>query len=63
MDLQEVKRNLNKRVSYKGKKGIYELRACIIRRNKEGYYYQAELFDRVNGNSIVLCKLEDIETE
>ena len=63
MDLQEVKKNLNKKVVYRGKKGIYELKACIIRKNENGYYYQAELLDRVSGNSTSICSLSDISEE
>lgn len=61
MDLQQVKRNLNKMVVYKDIKGVYKLTACIIRKNKENeFYYQVELADTKNGNSLVYAKLTDI---
>lgn len=60
MDLQEVKRNLNKMVVYNGKSDIYKLTACIIRKNEKGYYYQAELIDTKCGHSISYCGLNDI---
>ena len=63
MDLQEVKRNLNKRVKYKGFDGEYKLTACILRRDKTHYFYQAELLDLRNGRSVIYCKLSDIEAE
>lgn len=63
MDIKDVKKNLNTMVVYKGKQGIYMLSACIIRKNKSNYFYQAELLDTKNNNSIVICGLDDIETE
>ena len=61
MDLEQVKRNLNKMVDYKGIKGVYKLTACTIRKNKENeYYYQVELADTKHGNSLVYAKLTDI---
>lgn len=63
MKLEEVKRNLNKMVVLNGKKGIYRLTACIIRKDKNGYYYQVELLDTKHGNSIMFCGLDDITEE
>lgn len=63
MELQQVKTNLNKMVVYKGQKGIYKLTACILRKNKQGLCYSAELLDTKCGNSVVICKLKDIERE
>lgn len=60
MQIEQVKRNLNKMIVYKDKANIYKLTACILRRNKEGFYYQAEILDTVQGNSVIICKLEDI---
>ena len=63
MELQQVKNNLNKMVVYNGTKGVYRLTACILRKGKQGFFYQAELQDAKHGNSIVICRLEDIEVE
>ena len=59
MELEEVKRNLNKNVVYK-KETHYKLTACIIRRGKKGFFYQAELQDLKAKSSIIYSKLEDI---
>lgn len=58
MKLAEVKKNLNKPVDFKGKR--YTLKSCIIRKNENGYYYEAEILDKC-GNSIVICGLDEIE--
>lgn len=63
MELKEVKSNLNKMVIYKGQKGIYKMVACILRKNKEGLFYSAELLDTKHGNSTLMCALKDIEVE
>lgn len=63
MELQQVKSNLNKAVVYNGVKGVYRLTACVLRKGKTGYFYQAELQDTKHGNSVVICRLEDIEVE
>lgn len=60
MDIKDVKKNLNQMVIYKGKKDIYKLTACILRKNEQGYYYQAELFDTKCGNSVLICSLDDV---
>ena len=59
MKIEEVKRNLNRDVMYKGI--TYKLTACTLRRNQEGFFYQAEILDLKSGNSVIICKLEDIE--
>lgn len=61
MTLQEIKRNMNRSVLYKG--GQYKLVGCIFRKNdKTGdYYYQAELLDLTSGRSVVICRLEEVE--
>ena len=58
MELVEVKKSLNKPVSFREKK--YTLRACVIRKNDNGYYYQAEIVDK-SGNSSIICGLDEIE--
>lgn len=61
MKIEEVKRNLNEMVTSDGKKDIYKLTGCIIRKKENGeFYYQAELLDTKHGNSLLYCKLEDI---
>lgn len=61
MKLEDVKRNLNKMVVYQGKKDIYRLTACVLRKDDEkGYYYQAEISDIKSGRSLSYCRLDDI---
>ena len=50
MKLEEVKKNLNKLIVYKGEPNIYQLKACILRRGEKGYFYQAELLDTRHGH-------------
>lgn len=59
MKIEEVKKNLGKAVKYKDT-DIYKLTACILRKGEEGLFYQAELFDTKHGNSVIVCKLEDV---
>lgn len=61
MTLQEIKRNMNRTVLYKG--GQYKLVGCIFRQNDKTkeYYYQAELIDLRSGRSTVICRLEEVE--
>lgn len=61
MQAEEIKKNLNEMVVYKGVKDVYRLTAGIFRKGKNGYYYQVELQDTVHGNSIAYGKLEDVE--
>ena len=60
MIIEEVKKNLNKMVRYKEKEGVYKLTACILRKDKQECFYQAELLDMKHGNSTIICKLEDV---
>lgn len=60
MNIEEVKRNLNKIVTYKEKPNLYKLTACVIRKGEDGFFYQAELLDTRHGGSLLYCKLEDI---
>ena len=50
----EVKRNLNKMVSYGGKDDLYMLTGVVFRReiNNGPFYYTAELTDTKAGNLI-----------
>lgn len=66
MKFEEVKNNLGKRVMYKDvmhkdREGIYIFSACIIRRRENGYYFQAELLDKVSSFSVFICDLENIQ--
>ena len=63
MDLKEVKRHMNRTVRFHD--APYQLTGIIFRRQlKTGEdYYQAELMDIRNENSIVICALEQIEKE
>lgn len=60
MDIKEVKNNLNKDVTYKGVKGLYKLTGCTLRKNEKGIFYQAEILDKRNGNSVLVVSLDDI---
>lgn len=61
MDLARVKYKLNHVVMYKARE--YKLTGCTIRRNEKNneLYYQAELLDIVSQNSVIICKLTDIQ--
>lgn len=65
MHAKEIKANLNKRVRFHSQKlGIdseYILTGAIFRKGERGYFYQAELQDPRTNNSVLICKLEDIE--
>lgn len=63
MELREVKRHMNRTVCFHG--APYRLTGVIFRRRAESGkdYYQAEILDVRNGNSVVICSLDDIESE
>lgn len=63
MELREVKRYMNRTVQYSG--SAYELTAIIFRRDRKtgGDFYQAELTDKKNDGSVLICGLEQIESE
>ena len=61
MELRQVKSNLNKMVVYKGKKGVYKMVACIMRKDKSGLFYTVELLDTKHGNSVLTCGLDDVK--
>lgn len=65
MTIENVKKNLNKPVIFKNPKlnleCSYILTACIIRRGKQGFFYQAELQDIKQNNSVMRCGLEEIK--
>lgn len=67
MNLNEVKRNLNKRVIYGCKRLFlddsdgYILTGCILRLSRQGeYFYQAELIEEKSG-CVVIASLEDVK--
>lgn len=65
MNAAEIKANLNRKVVYRNEQaGIeseYILTGAIFRKGKNGFYYQAEIQDVKNNNSLIICKLEEIE--
>ena len=63
MELRDVKRHMNRMVQYSG--SAYELTAIIFRRDRKtgGDFYQAELTDEKNYGSVLICGLEQIESE
>ena len=70
MEVQEIKRYLNKtvtapegsRYSLRGEGIRYKLTGATIRLNEMGeYWYQAELQDLTALRSVRICKLTDIE--
>lgn len=59
MELKQVKQNLNRKVKHNGVD--YILTGCIIRLNENGeFYYQAELRSTKATNSLVYCKLKEV---
>lgn len=66
MKPEEIKQNLNRRVRYISKKtGIdaeYIFTGAIFRKRKSGrFFYQAELQDTKNQNSVVIASIAEIE--
>ena len=60
MDIREVKCCLNQIVFYTDVDGIekpYKLTGCMIRKNDDGFFYQAELQDITANNSLIYCSL------
>lgn len=65
MDISEVKAALGKRVRYKNDRlfcdGDYILTGCIIRRSERGqFYYQAEIQDLRQQNSVSIVDLDKL---
>lgn len=68
MTIEQVKQNLNKTVLFSNPKLFIEnekyiLVGCIIRRGEQGFFYQAELQDIKQPKSIIVCSLEEIESD
>ena len=59
MDIKRVKFNLNRTVIHNG--AAYRFTGCILRMNKDGFYYEAELQDTKAQNSTLYCRLETIQ--
>ena len=65
MDISEVKAALGKRVRYKNDRlfcdADYILTGCIIRRSERGqFYYQAEIQDLRQQNSVSIVDLDKL---
>jgi hypothetical protein len=65
MDISEVKAALGKRVRYKNDRlfcdADYILTGCIIRRSERGtFFYQAEIQDLRQQNSVSIVSLSDL---
>lgn len=60
MDIVDVKKNLNRKVSFRNAE--YVLTGCIIRKNKKSqqFFYQAELLDVVTNNSVMIAGLKEV---
>ena len=68
MTEREVRRNLNKYVRYTNKKLYIENMRCILHGatillGENGFYFQAILLDPTTENSVIICGLEEIESE
>lgn len=64
MKPEDIRKNLNKPVKYKNPRlymdGTFIFKAGIFRKSEKGFFYQAELADTHNCNSVIICNLEDI---
>ena len=65
MDISEVKAALGKRVRYKNDRlfcdADYIMTGCIIRRSERGtFFYQAEIQDLRQQNSVSIVSLSDL---
>lgn len=66
MTIREVEKNLGRRVRFThptlAREGAeYLLTGCTVRKGERGFYYQAELQDLSNCNSVLICRLPEIE--
>ena len=63
MRIDEVKKNLNNKVTFRGAQ--YTLIGCIIRKDKKTnqFYYQAELQDTATQLSLVYAILEEVNND
>lgn len=68
MQPHEIRAALNQSVRFTNRKlyieGVtYILTGAVIRLGTDGFYYQAELTDPTTKNSVIYCRLEEIESE
>jgi len=66
MTAWEIKRNLNRPVRFTNPRLYsegreYLLTGATIRLGERGYFYQAELTDMNTKNSVIICRLDEIE--
>ena len=66
MDISEVKRNLNRRVTYSNESMFlvdaeYTLAGCMLRKSIDGYYYTAELLSVCQPRSVIHVPLEEVK--
>ena len=63
MEISEVKKSLNNKVTFRGAE--YILTGCIIRKDKKTnqFYYQAELQDTSTQLSLVYARLEEVNND
>lgn len=66
MTERDIKRNLNKRVRFTNKRlhienEEYILTGATIRLGDKGFYYSAEIMDIKHQNSVIICRLDEIE--
>ena len=58
MDIRVAKHIIGKKVKYGDH--AYILTACILRKNDQGYHYQAELRE-LKANCVYIVALDDVE--
>ena len=66
MTERDIKKALGRRVRFTNPKlyiegAEYILSGAVIRRGDNGFYYQAELTDLKCKNSVLYCRLDEIE--
>lgn len=66
MIASEIKQNLNRPVRFTNRRlyiegGVYILTGATIRLGDGGFYYQAELTDPRHRQSLIVCRLDEIE--
>ena len=59
MDINRVKYNLGRQVSFDGV--TYLFAGCIMRQGEQGFYFQAELKDSAAESAIVIADLKEVE--
>lgn len=59
MNISEVKRNLGRKVKYNDTEYLFT--GCTLRKDENGFYYQAEIKDLSAKSALIFCRLEDIK--